>query len=681
MLKKIIKDPLWGERLADGLAKYIKYVRSKGTYICEPENPDELFLKEDPFILAVWHGQFLLIPTIRPKEIKAKIVVGSHGDAELAAKLVSRFGVTPIRGSGAAGRRSKRDRGGAKVLKQAIKALREGYCIVSTADVPPGPAQKVGEGIITMARLSGKPIIPAAIATKRAITFKSWSRLTINLPSSKTGFVVSDPIHVPRESSPEQLEELRLELETAMGKVTKRAHELAERSPKKILPLWERTLNPGLALKSYKLATTLAKPLAPFIFKYRARKGKEITEREQERYGLSEMVRPKGTLWWFHAASVGETLACLPLINKLLDRNPDLSIMLTTGTTTSAKLAAQKLPERAFHQFIPLDNPHFVKRFLAHWHPDLAVFIESEIWPNLILETHAKDIPMVLINGRMSKKSYKRWFKKPGMARPLFGRFDQVLAQGPIDERRFITLGAENVTHSGNLKIDAPAPSYDENELQNLKSAILDRPTFVAASIHPGEVDNIVEAHNIISLDYPDFLTIIVPRHPNRAGDIRETINHLQSERGAKTLKIELRSECGKPSRDANIYIADTIGEMGLFYSLTKTAFIGGSFIKHGGQNPIEAIKLGANIITGPHVENFARAYHELVQRGGALQVEDGKILATKIIDLLKNPAQHEELKQGGQAAIDYLAGAEEITLNTLETYLKQKDVKHLEKD
>lgn len=671
MLKKLLKNPLWGERLADGLAKYIKYVRSKGITICEPENPDELFLKEEPFILAVWHGQFLLIPTIRPEKIKAKIVVGAHGDAELAAKLVSRFGVTPIRGSGAAGRRSKRDRGGAKVLKQAIKALREGFCIVSTADVPPGPAQKVGEGIITMARLSGKPIIPAAIATKRAITFKSWSRLTINLPSSKTGFVVGDPIHVPRHSTPEELEKLRLELEAAMGRVTRRAHELAERSPKKILPLWERTLKPGLALKSYKLATSIAKPIAPLIFKYRVNKGKEIQEREQERYGMSELKRPKGNLWWFHAASVGETNACLPIIKKLLNKHPELSILLTTGTTTSAKLAANKLPTRAFHQFIPLDNKLFVKRFLAHWRPTLAAFVESEIWPNLIIETHARNIPLLLINGRMSKKSFKRWFKKPAMARPLFGRFDKVLAQGPIDERRFITLGAEDVINSGNIKIDAPALTYDETELQTLKSAIGDRPLFVAASTHPGEDELIADAHNIIAMDYPDFLTIIIPRHPNRAEEIRNSLTQHQRDNQGKPLTIELRSENTKPSRGTNIYIADTIGEMGLFYSLTKTAFIGGSFVKHGGQNPIEGLKLGTNIITGPHVENFAIAYFELFQRGGAIQVEDAKTLATKIVDLLKNPEQHESLKAGGQNAIDYLSGAEEITLKTLETYLE----------
>ncbi len=674
MLKQLTKHPIWGERLANLLTRYILFVRSKGTTINEPENPDTFFREHNPFILSVWHGQFLLIPTIRPDDIKAKIVVGTHGDAELAAKLVSKFGVTPIRGSGAAGRRSQRDRGGAKVLKQAIKALKEGYCIVSTADVPPGPAQKAGDGIITMARLSGRPIIPAAIATKRAITFKSWSRLTINLPSGKTGFVVGEPIFVPRDCSAEQQQQFRKQLETAMDEVTEKAHQLAGRSTKKIAPLWKHSLNPGLSLNAYKIATTLARPLAPLIFKYRVNKNKEIPEREAERYGLSKIKRPQSPLWWFHAASVGETNACLPLIRKILERNQNLSIILTTGTITSAKLAESQLPERAFHQFVPLDNTLFVRRFLAHWRPNLAVFVESEIWPNLILSTHKKNIPLILINGRMSKRSFKRWFKKPSMARPLFGRFDKVLAQGPIDERRFIQLGAENVKHSGNLKIDAPALDYDPEQLASLKSSIADRPMLVAVSTHPGEEEILKEAHNIIAMDYPDFLTIIIPRHPHRGEELKKLLEETNM---AASLKVQLRSQNPTPDRDTNIYIADTMGEVGLFYKLTKTAFIGGSFIRHGGQNPVEAIKLDANIISGPHVENFAESYFELFQRGGALEVSDAKSLAMKTIELLKHPELHEKMKKASHDSLDFLSGAEQITLETLESYLPEKNNQH----
>ncbi len=664
MLKKIINHPIWGERLADQAAKYIRFARRHNQFILEPENMDEYYRAHDPFILSVWHGQFLLIPTIRPDDISGTIVVGRHGDAELAAKVVKRFGVRAIRGSGAAGRRFGRDRGGAQVLREALKALKTGDCIVSTADVPPGPAQKVGEGIITMARLSGRPIIPAAIATKRAITFKSWSRLTINLPFSKGALVAGEPIHVPRELDEQGLEQCRRQLEAAMGQVTRRAHDIVGRSFRKIAPLWDYPLKPGLGLKSYQSLTGLARPLAPYIFKYRLSKGKEIEEREQERYGQASIARPEGLVWWFHAASVGETNAILPLMETLLSRHPNLSIVLTTGTVTSAKLAENRLPDRAVHQFVPLDNKSFITKFLQHWRPDLAAFVESEIWPNLILNACEQNIPLVLINGRMSKRSFKRWFKKPRLARPLFGRFSNVLAQSQVDANRFVALGAETVINSGNLKIDAPALKYNKEDFQRLKEALANRPVLVAASTHKGEEQIIAKAHKLIALDYPDFLTIIVPRHADRRDQI-------MSELEGENLSLELRTAARLPNRQTNIYIADTMGEIGLFYAVTKMAFIGGSFIPHGGQNPIEAIKLDTTILSGPHIANFSTSYHELFSRRGALKVTSAEELAAKIIDLLKNPSQHEDMKRGAQDSLDYLTGAMDITLQTLETYLE----------
>ncbi len=662
MLKQLTHHPVWGEKLAATLARYIRYTRDHSKWTTEPAAIDEHFRQHDPFILGVWHGQFLLIPTIRPNDISATIVVGGHGDAELAAKIVTRFGVKAIRGSGSGGRRLGRNRGGAKVLKQAIKALRDGDCVVSTADVPPGPAQKAGEGIITMARLSGRPIIPAAIATKRAITVKSWSRLTINLPFSKGALVAGDPISVPRDCTDEEIEQHRLALEKALRRATHRAHELVGRSPKKIEPLWERPLKPGLGLVGYRAVTGLLRPIAPLFFKYRLRRGKEIAARECERYGTASIPRPDGQLWWIHAASVGEANAAMPLIEKLLKRNPDLHILLTTGTITSAELAAKNLPDRAIHQFIPLDNKHFVNNFMRHWRPNLAAFVESEIWPNLIMAVKARGIPLLLINGRMSKRSFKRWFKKPGLARPLFGRFNAILARNAVDARHFISLGCENVIQTGNLKIDAPALTYSQSELDNLRAAIGDRPLMIAASTHAGEEEIIAEAHKIIALDYPDFLTIIIPRHPNRGSDIRNALT-------GEGLSLELRSESPTPGRTTNIYIADTIGEMGLFYTLADIAFIGGSLIPHGGQNPIEAIRLGTNIMTGRNVSNFSDSYHELFQRGGAYKVENTKDIAAKIIDLLQRPEQHEDMKKAANTALDFLSGAMDKTITIMEGY------------
>ncbi len=616
---------------------------------------DNFFRKQNPFILGVWHGQFLLIPTIRPEDISATIVVGGHKDAELAAEIVSNFGVTPIRGSGAGGRRVGRDRGGSKVLRAAIKALKSGDCIVSVVDVPPGPAQKAGPGIITMARLSGRPIIPAAIATRNAITLQSWSRLTINLPFSKGSLVAGEPIYIPKKATEAELEAYRHQLEDAMDRVTKRAYALVGKRADKILPLWQRSLNPGLALKTYQWVTSAAKPLAPLILNYRLKRGKELIEKKDERLGKPSLPRPKGPLWWFHAASVGETNAILPLINSLLKKKTDLTILLTTGTVTSTRLAEKRLPERAIHQAIPLDNKGFMRRFLNHWQPDMVALIESEIWPNLILEAKQQGIPLILINGRMSKRSFKRWFKKPAMARPLFGRFDKVLAQSPNDANHFIALGAENVMNTGNLKADAPPLTYNNDELEKLRKACGSRPLLLAASTHKGEEAEILKCHNLITKEHPDLLTIIVPRHPERADEIRETL----ADGGHNIL---LRSEAPYPEADTSIYIANTIGEMGLFYTLSDIAFIGGSLVPHGGQNPIEAVRLGAVVFSGPHVRNFARFYNELHIRGGAIQISSGEELARKIIAYYNNPGQHAEMTSGALEALEYLEGAQQMT-------------------
>ena len=655
MFKTFRNKTLMAKRLAKGVSKFIRFTRDHNQFTLEPTDMDDFFRRHNPFILGVWHGQFLLIPTIRPDDISATIVVGGHKDAQLAAEIVSNFGVTPIRGSGAGGRRVARDRGGAKVLREAIKALKNGDCIVSTVDVPPGPAQRAGPGIITMARLSGRPIVPAAIATKRALTFQSWSRLTINLPFSKGALVAGNPISIPRDASEEELEAYRRQLESAMDEVTKRAYALVGRNPKKILPLWQRSLEPGLALKTYQWATTYAQPLAPFILDYRQKRGKELFVKRNERLGIATHPRPEGPLWWFHAASVGETNAVLPLINSLLEQCPNLNIMLTTGTVTSTKLAEQRLPKRAIHQAIPLDNKSFMARFLAHWRPDLAALVESEIWPNLILETERAGIPLVLLNGRMSKRSFKRWFKKPAMARPLFGRFDQVLAQSATDANHFIALGAEKVINTGNLKADAPPLTFDEEELKKLKEAIGHRPLFLAASTHKGEEEEVMKCHNIIAEEYKDLLTIIIPRHPERALDISQSLS-------TPDLNIQFRSNNPYPKSDTNIYIANTIGEMGLFYALSDIAFIGGSLIPHGGQNPIEAVRFGTIVLSGPHVRNFAPFYNEFHIRGCAMQIKNGAEMAEKVLEYLKTPDQHAEMASAADEALKFLEGAQKMT-------------------
>jgi len=328
-----------------------------------------------------------------------------------------------------------------------------------------------------------------------------------------------------------------------------------------------------------------------------------------------------------HAASVGETNAVLPVIEALGAARPNLNILLTTGTVTSASLAERRLPACAVHQYVPLDAPEYAARFLDHWRPDLAVLTESEIWPSLILETSARGIPLILVNARLSNRSRRRWQRNKRMAHPLFNRFDVVLAQNERLALGFAALGARNVQSVGNLKIDAPPPPVDLGELERLRSALDGRPLFVAASTHEGEEEIVAQAHRELARAFERFLTIIAPRHPERGTAIAERLKDLG-------LSVAQRSLGALPSERTDVYVADTIGELGTLYALAPIAFIGGSLVERGGQNPIEAVRHGVAVLTGPHHQNFRDAYRTLLRHQGAIEVGSAKSIAAAVSQL-----------------------------------------------
>jgi 3-deoxy-D-manno-octulosonic-acid transferase len=543
-----------------------------------------------------------------------------------------------------------------------LRALASGATVAMTADVPPGPARKVGVGIATLAAMSGRPVVPFAIATRRFIALPTWSAFTINLPFSALVIVIGDPVRVRGEDA-DAIETGRLAIERALNEVTARAYRLAGASD----PLNRQdAVKPGLTLKTYRLLTKLAAPLAPLILAWRTRRGKEELERRPERYGVSSAARPSGFLAWFHAASVGEANAALPVIESIAAEHPGVKILLTTATVTSAKLARVRLPKGALHQYVPLDNQGFVRRFLHHWRPDLAVLVESEIWPNLVLETKAQGIPLLLINGRMSTPSFQRWRRRPGMSRPLFSAFDLVLAQNDRLAERFSQLGASRALDVGNLKADAPPPPADLPGKRRLAASLSGRTVFLAASTHQGEEDMVAAAHIKMKPGTADLLTIIVPRHPERGPLIAEQLR-------AAHLNVALRSEGKLPEPRTDIYVADTIGELGLFYTLAPVAFIGGSLVPHGGQNPVEAIKLGAAVLVGPHRQNFRDSYTDLLRVGGCKEVSDAESLATAALDLLNDATGRTVMTSRAEGAIAAMSGALPRTLAALEPYLPPK--------
>ena len=418
-----------------------------------------------------------------------------------------------------------------------------------------------------------------------------------------------------------------------------------------------------VALRAYRLLSAAAVPLAPFMLARRLKRGKELRERLSERRGEARIARPAGALVWLHGASVGELASVLPLIERIAARG--VGMLVTTGTVTSGGLAEQRLPAGVIHQFVPLDAPRFVRRFLDHWQPDLALLVESDLWPNMMIETSTRNVPMILINGRLSERSFQRWRYLPNTIVNLLRRFDLCLARTPGDAGRFGELGAPRIVTTGNLKLDVPAPPADSAALAALRDATAGRPVIAAASTHAGEESIVIEAHARLRANFPGLLTLIAPRHAERGPGVVEIAR-------AAGLQAGLRTRGELPNAATDIYVADTVGELGLIYRLAPVVFVGGSLVRHGGQNPIEAAKLGAAILHGPHVWNFAELYAALDHAHGAELVTDADRLTAGLSAWLGDPAARARVADAARTTVEGLSGALERTLQSLEPYLMQ---------
>ena len=425
---------------------------------------------------------------------------------------------------------------------------------------------------------------------------------------------------------------------------------------------WARTM-----LGMYRFAGAAAYPLVGPYVAWRASKGKEDRSRSRERYGVAGRERPDGPVIWVHAASVGETIAVVPLVKSILDYG--VNIVLTTGTVTSAKVAEERLSDRIIHQYVPLDLKPAVSRFLDHWQPDLAIIAESEIWPMTILELGARRVPQVLVNGRLSDRSFASWRKRANIAEALFENLAHVVAQSELDGERFRALGARPVTVSGNLKVDTAPPPADEKALQVLKRQIGARPTWAAISTHDGEEIIATEVHATLRARHPGLLTIIVPRHPDRADALAAQISGME-------MKAARRSKGDRITADIDIQLGDTIGEMGLYLRLTEIAFVGRSLTSEGGQNPLEPAMLDTAVLAGRNVQNFRDSYQRLLESGGAKLVRDRAMLAGAVNYLLANEAARHEMMAAGVATVDEMRGALARTLRALEPYIQPLVVK-----
>ena len=403
-------------------------------------------------------------------------------------------------------------------------------------------------------------------------------------------------------------------------------------------------MSPALAV--YRLVLRLLEPLAPRLLDARAKQGKEDPIRVDERLGRASLPRPDGDLVWLHGVSVGETLSLLPVVERFRQQRPDLTVLITSGTLTSAQLLARRLPAGVIHQFAPVDGPGSVNAFLDHWRPSLAVFVESELWPNLILETRRRGVRLVLASARITEKTVEGWQRFPGAAREILSAFDRILPQDETSAARLHSLGARIDGHV-NLKLSGEAPPHDAAAFTRLSAAIGDRPVVVAASTHDGEEIALVRALDKLA---DRLCLILVPRHPARSADIATALTR-------DGYRFARRSQGHEPDRDTDLYLADTLGEMGLFLRLADVVVMGGSFSAAlekppvGGHNPLEPARLGKPAVTGPDMSNWAAVTDALVEAGGLAVVQAPRDLPAVLTPLLADTDAARAMGERGRRA------------------------------
>lgn len=424
-----------------------------------------------------------------------------------------------------------------------------------------------------------------------------------------------------------------------------------------------------MKLTLYRMATSLGGPFIRYYLNKRLKAGKEDAERFSERLGTPSLPRPKGKLLWIHAASVGESLSVLPLIERFEKDQANWQILITTGTVTSAKLMESRLPKNARHQYVPVDRVAYVRPFLEHWKPDLALWMESEFWPNLVIESRARAIPMVLVNGRMSNRSYEKWTKSRAMIQRILASFRLILAQSETDGERFKDLGAKAVDTPGNLKFACDPLPANTDDLDKLSQHIGDRPVWLASSTHAGEEAICGRLQAKLKTEIKGLLTIIVPRHPARGIEVA-------AELAAQDLNVCLRSQNQDITPQTDVYIADTMGELGLFYRLCPVVYIGKTLVKGGGQNPIEPAQLKCALIFGPDMTNFTAIAEKLTAGQGAVTIQNEDDLGSTIHMLLTDKKTQTKMAKSAEKIATSEAHVLDRILDKLSPFLNDLDTK-----
>ncbi len=414
----------------------------------------------------------------------------------------------------------------------------------------------------------------------------------------------------------------------------------------------------------YRAATILGAPGVRLYLRWRLRRGKESRARLTERHGVASNSRPTGPRVWVHAASVGESHYIQQHVPRHREEASAPRVLVTTGTVTSAKLMAERLPEGAFHQFSPVDLPAAATRFLDHWRPDLVLWVESEFWPNLLSEFRRRGLPAILVNARLSDRSFRGWRRLAGFAAELLGSFRLSLAQSEETADRLRSLGGANIECVGNLKYAAEPLPAKSDALATVQGELQRRPCWLAASVHPGEEQMAARVHHGLKARYPDLLTLLVPRHPTLGVKMAASLH-------AEGLTIARRAAGDAITSEPAVYLAETLGALGLFYRLAPVVFVGGSLVPHGGQNLLEPARLDCAILHGPHVENFAHIAEALAGAEAAWQVADADSLAAAVATLLKDPEGGLRMAAAAKRVAEGEAGVLDRILEKLTPFLE----------
>ena len=622
--------------LVAGLRGYLGFAlrTTRWTIRLSPQSQDWLTGRDGRVaVVAFWHEMLPLSPALwwwaepHNPALRLRVLISRNQDGRLIADVVAPWRIWSIAGSSDTRGKNK---GGANALRQMRRSLRHGCLVAITPDGPRGPRRKVQQGALALARLAGAPVVPVGAAC-RSISLKTWDRMALPLPFGRGVLACGDPLFL--EDQPAEADHA-LVLEQALNQAMAcaRSHRGASLGrgdrPQTLTPL---NLSPSRLWSAIGVVLT---PLLPLFLRWRLARGKELPGRVREKMGYASCARPEGALIWFHAASVGEVISVLPLVQKCLALRADLHVLLTTATVTAARMVEQRLTDaRVIHQFMPLDVPLWGRRFLRQWQPQAVVFTESELWPTMIGLCHARNIAVALVNGRMSDRSFRHWRRMPGIARAMLERFAWICPRSPEDAQRLSKLGATTLLPAGDLKRAAAPLPFDEAALASLHVSLGGRPIWLVASTHMGEEQALIDVARSLSRDIPELLTIIVPRHPERGAEVAALAG------GAP------RRQLGQlPQKQDSFWVADTLGELGLFFRLASCVFMGNSLpgCKGGGHNPYEPARLGCVVASGPLTDNFTEAY----QRFGdsVAIVPDTQALEDWVRRILSSPALSEQL-------------------------------------